>query len=293
MEAYPDIRSQLDLYLRGELDTNRMSEIKALIDIDPAWYSTYHALLTEFRGIRMTALQDLTSRLQSLEKTIAPQGDLSPAPSSISTTNETEDLENNYTPPAKVLDTEETASLPLLIQGIRYTTLRDELRKLQDEERKGSGEVNGKKNDSRGSGERRVLRMRYWWAVAAGVVVMVVLAWPWIRPRTYAEKLIAKGFVVPPMTDLVRGGGEDSIQMVVQKAYGAYAEGKYELALEYFERIPIQEDENFYIFYGVTLLMTSEKSRAKVIIKDLINKWPNDNNKNIFKLILNGEEASN
>lgn len=174
MEASPDIRSQLDLYLRGELDPGRMSEIKTLIDTDPAWYSTYHALLTESRGIRMTALQDLTSRLQSLEKTIAPQGDLSPSPSSISTTNETEDLENNYTPPAKGLEAEEPASSPHLIQGIRYTTLREELRKLQDVERKDSGETNSKKNDSGGSGGGRVLRMRYWWAVAAGVVVMVV-----------------------------------------------------------------------------------------------------------------------
>jgi tetratricopeptide (TPR) repeat protein len=282
MEASPDIRSQLDHYLRGELDTNRMSEIKTLIDTDPAWYSTYHALLTEARGIRMTALQDLTSRLQSLEKTIAPQGDLSPSPSSRSTTNETEDLENNYTPPAKVLETEDPASSPLLIQGIRYTTLRDELRKLQDVE-KGI-----KKNDSVGSGGARVLGMRYWWAVAAGVVMVVVLAWPWIRPQTYAEKLIAQGLVVPPMTDLVRGGTEDSIEMIVQKAYGYYAEGNYKLALKYFESVPVQENENFYLYYGSTLILNNNLEKAGFIVEQLLKKWPDSQNgKKLYNFIKN------
>ena len=263
MEAYPDIRSQLDHYLRGELDPSRMSEIKTLIDTDPVWYSTYHALLTEAQGIRMTALQDLTSRLQSLEKTIAPQGDLSPSASSISTSNETEDLENNYTPPAKELD---TSPDPLLIKGIRYTTLRDELRKLQDVE-KGI-----KKNDSGGRGGGRVLRMRYWWAVAVGVAVMVVLAWPREKHQTYAEKLIKQGFEVPAMTDLVRSSEENSIE---QQAYGAYAEGDYKVALKYFERIPIRNDEHYQIYYCAILILNNKKIKAKKIYNNIKTHWPN------------------
>jgi hypothetical protein len=250
MEASPNIRSQLDLYLRGELDTNRMSEIKTLIDTDPAWYSTYHALLTEARGIRMTALQDLTSRLQSLEKTIAPQGDLSPSPSSRSTTNETEDLENNYTPPAKGL---EALPDPHLIQGIRYTTLRDELRKLQDVERKGSGEVNGKKNDSgRGEGGR-VWRMRYWWAVAAGVAVMVVGYYGWYLPKVEMDKRYALYFHPIEYSGEMRGPGDsvNTMSPELKQAIAWYVHGEYRKALQSFESINIfsinEEIKEIYI----------------------------------------------
>lgn len=256
MEAYPDIRSQLDLYLRGELDTNRMSEIKALIDTAPAWYSTYHALLTESRGIRMTALQDLTSRLQALEKTIGSQGDLSPSPSSISTTNETEDLENNYTPPAKELD---TSPDPLLIKGIRYTTLRDELRKLQDVE-KGI-----KKNDSGGSGGGRVLRMRYWWAVAVGVVVMVVGGY---ILNNFKFNQIQSLIVLPEQLYITRSSDtEDNLK---KEAYYAYSNKKYKRAHEIFFQLYklnklSNEDQLYFAF--CKLLISDFEGAEEIFLK--------------------------
>lgn len=276
MEAYPDIRSQLDLYLRGELDTNRMSEIKTLIDTDPAWYSTYHALLTESRGIRMTALQDLTSRLQSLEKTIAPQGDLSPSPSSISTTNETEDLENNYTPPAKGLEAEEPASSPLLIQGIRYTTLRDELRKLQDVE-KGI-----KKNDSGGSGGGRVLRMRYWWAVAVGVVVMVVggyfLSQHESRPK-YVNQYLLDHFDEYVLHDKVRGSTDTTNKEEWDRdkeiGYDLYVLQEFEEAIPYLERRWERKRDTLALFYSVIchiVLENKEYYKNKKYLNDSLNK---------------------
>lgn len=283
MEAYPDIRSQLDLYLRGELDTNRMSEIKALIDIDPAWYSTYHALLTEFRGIRMTALQDLTSRLQSLEKTIAPQGDLSPAPSSISTTNETEDLENNYTPPAKVLD---TSPYPLLIQGIRYTTLRDELRKLQDVERKQSGEANGKKNDSGGSGGARVSRMRYWWAMAAGVVVMLVGYYGWYLPKVEMDKRYAMYFHPVEYSGEMRGTADSASTMSpeLKQAIAWYVVGEYGKANKIFKKLNITNlPEQIKLIYLYSLIGEHNLKQAsiKLSILDSVN------NKHIINTTIN------
>ena len=248
-----------------------MSEIQHLITTDPTWIKEYQSLLSFSQGIRHTTLRDLQSTLKSLEKTITPLGDLSPSPTYIYESNETSDLE---TPPLTYRDGHEAPD-PKLVQGIRYTSLQDELKKLQKIENTVKGQTGNdtKKNKVTLKGAR-VIGMK-WWAVAAGVAVIVIATWPWIKPKTYAEKLIESGFVPPPMTELYRGATEDSIEMLIQKAYGYYAEGNYKRALKYFEMVPMQEDEKFNEYYFTTLYLCGNKEFQNKLNNAII-KHPNN-----------------
>lgn len=269
----PDhIRDTLERYLRGELDTREAEVIAASLQADPSWQEVYRQLLLEKLGIRYYNIQsfkniltDYESEIKIQEKNSGSAGYLSTDPSLNYTTNdlkgadvktEAHEMKEDHTTDKKT------------IQGIRYTSLKGKLDIFKQEEVSIGGAVLPKKN------EGKVVRLRkYWLAVAAGLLILIIAAWPWIRPQTYAEKLIASGFVVPEMTDLVRGPVEDSIQMIVQKAYGAYAEGDYKLALKYFESIPMQENERYYLYYGVALLMSGKMEKGNTILDSLNAKW--------------------
>lgn len=269
------IREQLELYLRGELDSAQATTVAESILSDPDWKNIHRQLVIEQQGIRLNRLKlnrqnlrDLEATLTNQEKKISSEGDLS-APSSLShRPNDSDGLEVK----TEARDMEEETINPANQHGIRYSNLRSLLSELKEEEKKRDGSAGPTKSLSADSGTRRI----WLGAIAAGLAALIFFSWPWIRPRTYAEKLIAEGFVVPPMTELVRGGEElDSIQMIVQKAYGAYAEGDYKLALKYFESVPMQEDLNYYKYYITALLLTKNIQRAMFIQNKMKEKWPN------------------
>lgn len=261
MSTPEEIRDTLELYLRGELDPAREADTNSLIQSDPVWQEIHAQLVREKQGIRYHTLQtfknnlfEYETKLNNSEKNQEKEGDLSRNPALNYTTNDDKGVEVK----TQSHEMEENYSIDKnTVKGIKYSAFRGQLEKLKQEEAGMGGSALPKKKGGRVVGMRR-----YWWAVAAGLLILVVASWPWIRPQTYAEKLIASGFVVPEMTDLVRGTTEDSIQMIVQKAYGAYAEGDYKLALKYFESIPIQENENYYKYYITTLILNKNQTDA-------------------------------
>jgi hypothetical protein len=127
MTEESNISSILTQYLRHELSPTRMSEIQHLITTDPTWIKEYQSLLSLTQGIRHTTLTDLQFTLKNLEKTITPSGDLSPTPTFIYESNETSGLETTPLTPRDGREAPDTR----LVQGIRYTSLQDELKKLQ------------------------------------------------------------------------------------------------------------------------------------------------------------------
>lgn len=268
------IRERLELYLRGELDTSQAAGVAELIRTDPEWKNIHRQMVIEQQGIRLNhlklnrqSLQDLEVILTNQEKKIHSEGDLS-APSTLSHRSNDSDGTEVKT---EARDMEEETIDPANQHGIRYSNLRSVLSELKEEEKKRPGSAGSSKSVSTGRGMRRI----WLGAIAAGLAALIFFSWPWIRPRTYAEKLIADGFVVPPMTDLVRGGEElDSIQMIVQKAYGAYAEGDYKLALKYFEMIGYLNDSHYCYYYFITSLLTGTHNQAKSLADSLTLKWP-------------------
>ncbi len=248
----PDqIRTQLESYLRQELDPTRMAEVKELIVTDPDYKSTFTALQSEIQGIRLNHLDQLKSKLQSLEanqkiseNNPSLPGDLSQNPTSTSESNGTDELLTTTKRPESTI--QDSPPDPLMVQGIRYTTLRDELKKLQGEERKlgGSGEI--KKDSPRVVGLRR-----YWWAVAAGVAVMVIGTYYFKennKPK-YVNQYLLDHFDEYVLHDVERGSTDKQIDNELLQGYNLYYLKDFKNALPILKKNWIDKSDSLSLIY--------------------------------------------
>ena len=235
MTEESNISSILTQYLRHELPPRRMSEIKHLITTDPTWIKEYQSILSLSQGIRHTTLHDLQSTLKNIEKTITPSGDLSPTPTYIYESNETSGLE---TTPLAPRDGHE-ASDNRLIQGIRYTSLQDELKKLKKIENtvKEQTEQNTKKNESAPKGAR-VVGMK-WWAVAA-VLAGIAFYFGYYQPKREQDELYKKYFVPYEYSGDFRSEPGQKLSehdSLVKQGIAWYVHGEYGKAVRCFEKV--------------------------------------------------------
>lgn len=253
MTEESNISSILTQYLRHELPPSRMSEIKHLITTDPTWIKEYQSILSLSQGIRHTTLHDLQSTLKNIEKTITPSGDLSPTPTYIYESNETSGLE---TPPLTPRDGHE-ASDNRLIQGIRYTSLQDELKKLKKIENtvKEQTEQNTKKNESAPKGAR-VVGMK-WWAVAA-VLAGIAFYFGYYQPKREQDELYKKYFVPYEYSGDFRSEPGQKLSehdSLVKQGIAWYVHGEYGKAVRCFEGvIPENMTEEQIIIYIYSIL---------------------------------------
>lgn len=274
MNIPDDIRATLEAYIQGTLATHAAANVQQLLKTDTTWREAYQHIQAELQGIRYDALRTKALDLQAFENDIkhglakphdSLSGDLSVDSTSGIVSNKKTDMESK------------NEASGTLVMGMRYGKLKEVLGELEEEE--GSGMGNGDMGVGNGNlfqnpnSQIRILP-KHWWAIAASLTIIIIASWPWIRTKTYAEKLIESGFVVPPMTELYRGATEDSIEMLIQKAYGYYAEGDYKRALKYFEMVPMQNDEYFYLYFGSTLILNNKNKEGDSIIHKMNSLWP-------------------
>lgn len=173
MNTPENIREQLELYLRGELDSAQAAQVSEFIHSDSEWKTIHRQMMIEQQGIRLNQLKSNRQSLRYLEATLADQekkihseGDLS-APSALShRPNDSDGLEVK----TKARDMEEETIDPANQHGIRYSNLRNVLYELKDEEKKGAGSAGPSKSISIGTGMRRI----WLGAIAAGILFLVV-----------------------------------------------------------------------------------------------------------------------
>lgn len=249
MEENNNISSILSQYLRHELPPTRMSEIKALITTDPAWKTTYETLTSTTQGIRLTTLTDLRSQLQNLEADIKKSennghsvGDLTSPATYIYESNEKTNLENtDHTPPD-----------PMTVQGIRYITLKDELKKLKSEEKKLITEAS-KKNEPVGSGAKVVGMRKWWWAVAASALLVVSIGYFILdqnkKPK-YVNQYLLDHFDEYVLHDKVRGTATDTAwDRDKEIGYDLYVLQEFEEAIPYLKRRWERTGDTIAFFY--------------------------------------------
>lgn len=277
MTEESNISSILTQYLRHELDTTRMSEIKHLITTDPTWIKEYQSILSLSQGIRHTTLTDLQLTLKNLEKTITPSGDLSPSPTYIYESNETSGLE---TPPLTHRDGHEAPDTRQ-VQGIRYTSLQDKLKILQKIEKtvKEQTEQNTKKNEGAPKGARMV-GMK-WWAVAA-VLAGIAFYFGYYQPKREQDELYKKYFVPYEYSGEFRSEPGQKLSehdSLVKQGIAWYVHGEYGKAVKCFERLDIKkEDEEVKVIYIYSLIGDLKNPKNKLyyindsVIRNNLNK---------------------
>lgn len=272
MAEIDQIRSILESYLRQELDPTRMAEVKELIVTDPDYKSTFTALQSEIQGIRLNHLDQLKSKLQSLEanqkisenNSLLP-GDLSQNPTSTSESNGTDELLTTTKRPESTI--QDSPPDPQMVQGIRYTTLRDELKKLQAEERKigGSGEI--KKDRHRVVGLRR-----FWWAVAAGVAGLVLGYFSWYMPKKELDKRYDIYFHPVEYTGEMRGAEDTSMTKELKQAIAWYLHGEYKQANKIFERLDLNKESEEVKFIYLYSLIGERKVKKALSEKSILRE---------------------
>ena len=115
------------------------------------------------------------------------------------------------------------------------------------------------------------------WTVSsvAGLLLLLLVIWPYLRPQTEGEKLFAKNFVPPDIHIQTRGTspspGVDSLSKL---AYGAYVTGEYRLSLRYFRKIGFRHDSTFVKIYGLTLLLNDKPAEAIDLFGKGKQEWP-------------------
>ncbi len=262
MEDTAEIREELEQYLQGAVTPERQTEIKALLEQNAAWQQVYLQVQRDKQGIRFDTLTRLKQNLSAYDQSLTPEeknpenistdaGDLSTisAPPDDRPTKQAEVATSMTPSPAEPDD--------LTRQGIRYHALRMVQDQLEEEEKKFSN-LDQEEEKSR---IKRIKPWVKWLGIAASMIFISYFTWLFLKPPTLLEQLEAKGYVKPEMQHLYRGPMEDSIQMLIQKAYGAYAMEDYKTALKYFEMVPIQEDTNFAKYYFYTLLKLNLNSK--------------------------------
>lgn len=275
MDAMAQRREELEQYLLGAVTPERQAEVKALLEQDAVWQQVYQQLLQEKQGIRFNALTRLKQKLSAYEESLSPEekyfenisvdaGDLSmvSAPPGDRPTKQTEVATSMTPTPAEPDD--------LTRQGIRYHALRRLKDQLEDAEKKFSAE-------DQEVDKNKIIRMRPWvkWlGIAASVLVVSYFTWLYFKPPTLLEQLEAQGYVKPEMQHLYRGPVEDSIQMLIQKAYGAYAMEDYKTALRYFKEIPTQRDSFYLSYYAYSLIYLNERNLLSSLMKKAIDYYP-------------------
>ena len=252
MTEESNISSILTQYFRHELSPTRMSEIQHLITTDPTWIKEYQSILSLTQGIRHTTLTDLQSTLKNFEKTITPSGDLSTSTTYIYESNETSGLE---TTPLTHRDGHEAPDTRL-IQGIRYTSLQDELKKLQKIENtvKEHIEQNTKKNERAPKGAR-VIGIK-WWAIAAGLAVLVAAGYFTLnqnkKPK-YVNQYLLDHFDEYVLHDKVRAAGDTTNKEEWDRdkeiGYDLYVLQEFEEAIPYLERRWEKKRDTLALFY--------------------------------------------
>ncbi len=263
MTEESNISSILTQYLRHELSPTRMSEIHHLITTDPTWIKEYQSLLSLTQGIRNTTLHDLQSTLKALEKSITPSGDLSPSPSYIYISNETSGLE---TPPLTPRDGHEAPDTRL-VQGIRYTSLQEELKNLKKIENtiKEQSEQNTKKNEKAPKGAR-VIGMK-WWAIAA-LLAGIVFYFGYYQPKREQDELYKKYFIPYEYSGEFRsepGKKLSEHDSLVKQGIAWYVHGEYGKAVKCFEKVKIQSlSQEVKIIYTYSLIGSKKISNLNL-----------------------------
>lgn len=258
------IKELLELYLRGELDSSKASEVAESIRTDPVWKNIHHELLIEQQGIRLNRLKlnrqsllDLEATLANQEKKISSEGDLSLDPALTNTTFNSKGVEVN----SSSYEMKEDYSIDKnTAKGIRYTSLRGQLHRLKEEEAAMAGSTLPKKNGA------KVLGLKsYWWAVAAGVLLLVFGGYYYteLKKPKYVNQYLLDHFDEYVLHDKVRSSTPvDTFDRDKEIGYDLYVLKQFEKAMPYLERRWKNSNDSialFYLFISASAIGDSEK----------------------------------
>lgn len=251
MNTPEDIRDTLELYLRGELDPVQSAETASLIQSDPVWKEIHGQLLREKQGIRFHSLQsfkknlvEYETELRNQEKNLNEEGDLSRDPALTYTTKEEKGVEVK----TQSHEMEKNYSIDKNTEiGIRYNTLQGQLDKLKQEEKGIGGSALPKKNAGRVVGMRR-----YWWAVAAGVMVIVIGGYFLVENQKpeYVNQYLMDHFDEYILHDKYRSANpEEKLDRDKEIGYDLYVLQEFEEAIPYLKRRWEEKRDTVALFY--------------------------------------------
>lgn len=151
----------------------------------------------------------------------------------------------------------------MLIKSIRLDGLRNDLSRLKEiDDRMFSGE----------SSKSRIIPLT-WWAAAAAIITIAVLAWWGLPEKENSDALFQAYFQPYPniFEPTVRGESELTAR---QQAFQAYESGRYSDALTLFGSVPnAQNDPEILMLSGNAHLMLGNTSAAEDNFLTLINNF--------------------
>ncbi|MEZ4899786.1 MAG: hypothetical protein R2806_23290 [Saprospiraceae bacterium] len=256
MSLEPHEMDRLDEYLLGRGTTGERNAVASLIASQDTWQKAYLARRQWLQQLRYHYLAQQLRNLQELEKKLPRVGDLKGDAALIAN----DGAGRHYKTP---IMTEESPNR----HALRYHGLMQMARQLQSIEQQGHPFGRVKKGPTR----------RLIWTVSsvAGLLLLLLVIWPYLRPQTEGEKLFAKNFVPPDVHIQTRGAspspGVDSLSKL---AYGAYVTGEYRLSLRYFRKIGFRHDSTFVKIYGLTLLLNDKPAEAIDLFGKGKQEWP-------------------
>jgi len=273
MNTPEDIRDTLELYLRGELDTAIAAKTASLLESDAAWQEIHAQILLEKRGVRFHSLQSFKNNLLEYEtelinseKNKENQGDLSHDPALNYTTNDVKGVEVK----TQSHEMEENYSIDQNTEkGIRYSSLRGQWDKLKKEEAGMGGSALPKKNGGRVVGMRR-----YWWAVAAGVMILVFGGYYFneLNKPKYVNQYLMDHFDEYVLHDKVRSATPvDTFDRDKEIGYDLYVLQEFEEAIPYLERRWEEKRDTLALFYLKICLKVLGQREFKLKDKNSIN----------------------
>ncbi len=150
---------------------------------------------------------------------------------------------------------------------------KDLQKAIRDSEAKGlKAKLVGFEKDLAQETQMRTLRPNYSkFAMAASVALLVTIGWlAYNYSGTNFGKLYDSNFQQYPNTvyTITRG---DTIESLERKAFSAYETGDYDTAIDYFEKIPVNERKEYHDFYSALSHMNLKRDKeAQQLFKKVI-----------------------